>query len=231
MRFFLAVFFSLILLVLALIQSFFESEGIAPLVLWIGATLGLLVWACAVFRKPVQVTRANLGERIVLLDAALTEPTRVASWEPVQAIEEPVGDWDLRTAARNGPDWDCAVRKARLSGWARFADGVIDFEAGVILLPRLLSPPAPRVDIRGGQTGFMVAWLAAPHSMALAHFSLTGRLRSTRRVAIADRGQATALSPCGMEWDDDGVRLYGFRQGQDGASVAVSVLKVMPPPL
>jgi hypothetical protein len=221
---------SLILLYAAAARALLSREG-DVLLLWLVVTLGLIAWTCAAFMAPVQITRASMNEKIVPLDMPPTEPAGVASWEPVQAVEEAVTDWDQLAEARDGPAWDTALRKARQAGWARFANGVMDFEARAILTPRLLSPPGQRTDIRGGQTGFLVAWLAEPHCMALAHFSLTGRLRSQRQLAIANRGEAAAFSPSGMEWDHNEVRIYGFRQGKDGNGIDVSVLKMAPPPL
>jgi len=170
--------------------------------------------------------RLSLGQRFVAIDLDQTSPADPASWGTFAAGEEAVDDWNDRKAARSGPGWHGAYHAAERSGWAPYAGGVIDFDAGEIVLARLSVKPSYNTEVRGSDQGFMVAWPTGENSNALAYFGLDGRLRWKRVIVSADPHQEARFSLVGMEWEPHEVRLYGFRRINAGQSAQVRVLNV-----
>ena len=190
-------------------------------------------------RDRQQEDRLRLGKRAVALDVDAAEPDNPVSWKALAAPEESVDDWSKREDARHGPAWTGrgpawkdAYRAAEQSGWAGYAQGVIDFKAGVISTPRL--PPAPHrhAIMRGSNKGYMAAWPTGPNSVALAYFGLEGGLLWKRQIvsSMPLQDERARFGLMGMEWDEREIRLYGFRRMTVGADVDVRVLTVPMPP-
>jgi len=177
-------------------------------------------------RKPDE--RLSLGEQLVTLDIEAAEPDNTGSWEALDVPEQAVSDWSRGESARHGPAWKDAFRIAQQSGWAGYADGVIDFKAGVVAAPRLRARPGLRAEMRGSNQGFMAAWSSGPNNLALAQFGTDGRLLWKRQIvsSLPVQDPRARFDLMGMEWDAGEVRLYGFRRITAGKEVDVRVLMV-----
>ena len=177
--------------------------------------------------------RLSLGQQQVRLDIAATEPGDPLAWDTVAAREEAVDHWEYMESARHGPAWQDAYRIAAQSGWAGYEEGLIDFKAGVIVVPRPLVKPDLRVRIRGTQQGFMAAWSSGNNRVALAQFGLDGRLSWKRQImsTLPVEDVRARFELVGMEWGPREVRLYGFRQygGAKGADVRVLTVPLSRP--